>query len=51
MITAQIVRVMIDRAGWRGAYLGLSIVVLVLAVPAVALCIWSLSSARNSPRG
>jgi len=40
MIMPQIARVMIDRTGWRGAYFGLSIVVFVVAFPAVALGVW-----------
>jgi predicted MFS family arabinose efflux permease len=39
IIVPQIARALIDGVGWRGAYLGLGVLTLALAFPAIALCI------------
>ena len=39
IIVPQIARALIERVGWRGAYVGLGALTLAVAFPAVALCI------------
>ncbi len=39
VIVPQIARVLVENHGWRGAYVGLAILILLLALPAVALLV------------